>query len=367
MIKFLDLKRLHAPIQHELDEAIARVVASGWYIGGEEVDLFEEAFVHYLGVKHCVGCANGTDALELILRAYNIGPGDEVIVPAMTWVSDAEAVSLVGAQPVFADILENEYTIDPKSILGKITAKTKAIIAVHLYGLPCRMDEIMELAKTHGLVVIEDCAQAHGAEYKGTKVGGLGDVAAFSFYPTKNLGALGDAGAVTSNDPAVAARVRLLSNHGQPKRDQHLLVGKTSRLDPVQAAVLGVKLNHLDRWNGLRISNARYLQAALYGSILTVPSIPGGCEHVFHQFVIQLGGRDTFRRHLMMNGIETALHYPHALPQLPAYKQRGYTAGDFPMAEKLAREAVSLPILVDKSDLDRLVEGIKKAVRKDLT
>ena len=367
MIKFLDLEKFHAPILQELEEAVGRVVASGWYIGGEEVRFFEEDFARYLDVKHCIGCASGTDALELILRAYEIGPGDEVIVPAMTWVSDAEAVSLVGATPVFADILEGEYTLSPQALSKQITGKTKAIIAVHLYGLPCRMDEILALAKQHDLVVIEDCAQAHGAMYKGKKVGGLGVAAAFSFYPTKNLGALGDAGAVTCNDAGIAEKVRLISNHGQRKRDEHLVIGKTSRLDPIQAAVLRVKLNYLDRWNSLRISNAHYLQAALQDSPLTLPSMPNGCEHVFHQFVIQPGDRDTFRRCLMLNGIETAIHYPNALPQLPAFKQGGYAAGDFPMAEKLAREAVSLPILVNESDLDQLVEGIKGAVGKDLT
>ncbi len=363
MIKFLDLKALHAPIQDELSEAVQRVVASGWYIGGEEVRQFEEDFASYLKVGHCIGCASGTDALELILRAFGIGPGDEVIVPAMTWVSDAEAVKLVGATPVFADVLENEYTIDPRSISGQITERTRAIIAVHLYGLPCRMTEIMELAKKRDIKVIEDCAHSHGATLGGMKTGGLGDAAALSFYPTKNLGALGDAGAVTTNDPAVAEKIRLLSDHGQPTRDKHVLIGKTSRLDPIQAAVLNVKLKYLDQWNEVRASNARHFLEALQDTGLKLPYVPEGVTHVYHQFVIQSKQRNRLRDYLLTQGIETAIHYPKALPDLPIYNCERYRAGDFPVSERLSQTALSLPILAEASMQNHLVKQIKDTIK----
>ena len=363
MIKFLDLKALHAPIQDELSEAVQRVVASGWYIGGEEVRQFEEDFASYLKVGHCIGCASGTDALELILRAFGIGPGDEVIVPAMTWVSDAEVVKLVGATPVFADVLENEYTIDPRSISGQITERTGAIIAVHLYGLPCRMTEIIELAKKRDIKVIEDCAHSHGATLGGVKTGGLGDAAAFSFYPTKNLGALGDAGAVTTNDTAVAEKIRLLSDHGQPMRDEHMLIGKTSRLDPIQAAVLNVKLKYLDQWNEVRASNARHFLEALQDTGLKLPYVPEGVTHVYHQFVIQSKQRNRLRDYLLTQGIETAIHYPKALPDLPIYNCERYRSGDFPVSERLSQTALSLPILAEASMQNHLVKQIKDTIK----
>ncbi|MEM1408642.1 MAG: DegT/DnrJ/EryC1/StrS family aminotransferase, partial [Bacteroidota bacterium] len=355
MISLIDLNKLHGPIQKELDEALHRVVKSGWYIGGEEVEKFEASFAAYCRVQHCVGCASGTDALELILRAYEIGEGDEVIVPALTWVSNAEVVKKVGATPVFADV-DSSYTIHPGSIKSRLTSKTKALMAVHLYGQPCQMDEICELANTYKLILIEDCAQAHGATFNETKVGSLGHAAAFSFYPTKNLGAIGDAGCVTTNDKAVAEKIRLLANHGQKVRDVHVLSGATSRLDPIQAAVLGVKIKYLDQWNAKRQENANAYLQLLAGSEVVLPGIPKNTSHVFHQYVIRSENREVLRKKLIENNIQTAIHYPTPLNKMPFFGQEV----SCPNAEAFCDCVVSIPIFpsLSRSDLQTISEQL---------
>ncbi|MEO1096929.1 MAG: DegT/DnrJ/EryC1/StrS family aminotransferase [Bacteroidota bacterium] len=353
MISLIDLNKLHGSIQKELDEALHRVVKSGWYIGGEEVEKFEASFAAYCQVQHCVGCASGTDALELILRAYEIGEGDEVIVPALTWVSNAEVVKSVGATPVFADV-DNSYTIHPGSIRSRLTSKTKALIAVHLYGQPCRMDEISKLASENELVVIEDCAQAHGAKFYGTKVGSLGHAAAFSFYPTKNLGAMGDAGCVTTNNKAIAEKIRLLANHGQTVRDVHVLSGTTSRLDPMQAAVLDVKLKYLDQWNAKRRENANSYLQLLAGSEVGLPEITENTSHVFHQFVIRSENREGLRKKLEENNVQTAIHYPTPLNKMLFFGEEV----SCPNAEAFGESVVSIPIYpsLSLSDLQTISE-----------
>ncbi len=353
MVRLIDLKQLHSSIEEKLLGAVQRVIESGWYIGGEEVRSFEMAFAQYIGVEHCVGCANGTDALEIILRAYDIGPGDEVIVPAMTWVSDAEAVCLIGAKPIFADVLPNEYTLDPAQVLRLVNHNTKAIIAVHLYGMPCRMDELVELAGSRNLIVIEDCAQSHGAEYMKKKVGGIGHAAAFSFYPTKNLGALGDGGAITTNDPDLAHRVRLIADHGQPRRDEHVFLGRNSRLDPIQAAVLNVKLHYLDEWNGFRQKFASDYQQALNG-LYDFTRPVDGIKHVYHQFVVETENREQLRQKLDEAHIETGIHYPRPLNKMEYF-------GDYvscPNSEILSERILSLPVhpALDFSDVEHVVE-----------
>ncbi|MEM9300397.1 MAG: DegT/DnrJ/EryC1/StrS family aminotransferase, partial [Bacteroidota bacterium] len=357
MISLIDLNKLHGPIQKELDEAMHRVVKSGWYIGGEEVEKFEIAFARYCDVDHCIGCANGTDALELILKAYGIGYGDEVIVPSLTWVSNAEAVKTIGATPVFADV-DHRCTIDPESIKARLTSKTKAIMAVHLYGQPCRMDEILAPAKEHNVVVIEDCAQAHGAEFNGNKAGNLGDAAAFSFYPTKNLGAMGDAGCVTTNDPVIAEKVRLLANHGQTARDVHVFSGATSRLDPIQAAILDVKLKYLDEWNSKRQNNARFYLDALTNSELVLPKIMENTSHVFHQFVIGSTDRNELRKKLKENNIQTAVHYPTPLNKMEFF-------GDevsCPNSEEFCDRVVSIPVHpgLGRDELEFILDALNR-------
>ncbi|MEM8567254.1 MAG: DegT/DnrJ/EryC1/StrS family aminotransferase [Bacteroidota bacterium] len=355
MIPLVDLNKLHGPIQEELNEVIHSVVRSGWYIGGEEVEKFEASFAEYCQVKYCIGCANGTDALELILRAYDIGEGHEVIIPALTWVSDAEVVKNVGAKPVFADV-DNYYTISPESIRNRLTPRTKALIAVHLYGQSCDMDEIRKLAAEYNLIVIEDCAQAHGAKFNGTKVGGLGNAAAFSFYPTKNLGALGDAGCVTTNDSVIAKKIHLLANHGQKERDVHVLSGTTSRLDPIQAAVLYVKLKYLDQWNAKRQDNARFYVNELTGSEFILPKFQQNAFHVFHQFVIRSERRKAIREKLENNDIQTAIHYPTPLSNMPFF-------GNYrncPNAEAFSQSVFSIPVhpSLGLADIQRVSEQL---------
>jgi len=357
-VPFLDINKMHKPIQPELDEAIKSTVESGWYIGGDIVRNFENEFAKYLSVNHCVGCGSGTDALELILRALEIGPGDEVIVPSFTWVSDAEVVHMVGAKPVLADVEDEGHGLSVDSIKSKITTNTKAIIAVHLYGVPCDIKPIVELAKGHDLKVIEDCAQAHGATVNGSKVGGFGDAAAFSFYPTKNLGALGDAGAVVTNDSELAKKVRLLANHGQVVRDEHVLIGRNSRLDSLQAAVLSVKLKYLDQWNAERRRLAKlYIEQLKEIPSLQLPEYDD--EYVYHLFVIRTEKRDALKVFLEKEGIQTAIHYPKAIHQIGAYES---VASDLQYSEQAAAQVLSLPLYPGLSSED--VEFVAETIRR---
>jgi dTDP-4-amino-4,6-dideoxygalactose transaminase len=348
-IPFVDLYGQYLTIKLDIDRAIEEVIRESAYIGGKYVRQFEQEFAAYLGVDHCIGCANGTDAIELILKALGVGEGDEVIVPAATWISTSEAVTSVGATPVFVDVDLQFYTIDAAKIEEKITTRTKAIIAVHLYGLPCEMDDLMELSRRFGLYVIEDCAQAHGAIYRAKKVGTMGTASAFSFYPGKNLGAYGDAGCVVTNDEELAELVRMTANHGQQGKHNHLMEGRNSRLDGIQAAVLSAKLPHLDRWVDSRRSNAATYCEYLEGSPAQLPRAPHDSKHSYHLFVVQVPARDRLRTSLSELGIETSIHYPSPIPLLPAYEHLGHQARDFPIAANQAKRLLSLPMYPELS------------------
>lgn len=317
-VPFLDLKSHNGEQREEIIEAVARVVDSGWYVLGEEVEAFENEFAKYCEVDCCVGVGNGLDALHLVLRAYGIGEGDEVIVPSNTFIATWLAVSHAGARPVQVDPNDTTYNIDPEQIERAITKKTKAIIAVHLYGQPADIDPIMVLAEKHGLKVIEDAAQAHGARYKGRRVGSIGHAACFSFYPGKNLGALGDGGAVTTNDAQIAEKVRLLGNYGSRIKYHHEVKGFNSRLDEIQAAVLRVKLKKLDQWNACRSAIAKRYSEGLSGNIV-LPAVPEWAKPVWHLYVVQTSKRDEVRNRLKKEMISTMIHYPVSPGNSEAY------------------------------------------------
>lgn len=342
-IPFLDLGQTYQELKAELDTAVQRVMSSGWYIHGEEVEAFEAEFAEYCDSKYCIGTANGLDALHLILRGYGIGPGDEVIVPSHTFIATWLAVTLTGATPVPVEPLDDgSYNISSEQIDLAITRKTKAVVPVHLYGRPADMTAIMRISAKHNLKVVEDAAQAHGARYQGRRTGALGDAAAFSFYPGKNLGAFGDAGAITTNDTELAKRVHSLRNYGSTVKYVHDVVGLNSRLDSIQAAMLRVKLRHLDAWNARRISLAECYRRSLYGTKVSLPAITDGFESVYHLFVICTPQRNTLQTRLRDNGIETLIHYP-----IPPHKQEAYRSMQsysLPLAERLSREVLSLPI-----------------------
>ncbi len=362
-VQFVDLKAQYESIKAEIDQAMSSVIESTSFIGGPIVSKFEEGFAKYLGVKNCVGCANGTDSMEIILKAMGIGLGDEVLVPANSWISTAEVVNNVGAEPVFVDVIEEEYTIDPALIQKVITPKTKAIIPVHLFGLPARMPEIMEIANSHQIKVIEDCAQAHGASLNGQKVGTFGHAASFSFYPGKNLGAYGDAGGIVTNDDDLAKDCRMLGNHGQLSKHDHQIVGRNSRMDTMQAAILSVKLAHLDNWLAQRQKVAGWYQSELNSSIIK-PFTPPKSEHVFHLFVIRSEKREVLRSLFSENGIGHAIHYPTPLPLVDAYGYKSHSAKDFPVAFKLSQEIISLPLFPEMSKeqvvaVSTIVNGVK--------
>lgn len=348
-IPFVDLKAQYHSIRSEIDAAMQQVMEQTAFIGGNNsfVQQFEQAFARYLGSAHVVSCANGTDSLEILLKAYGIGPGDEVLVPAMSWISTSEVVSAVGAKPVFVDIDPVYYTLDPAKLEGAISARTKAIIPVHLYGQPADMDPILDFAHANQLVVIEDCAQAHGALYKGQMVGTIGDAASFSFYPGKNLGAYGDAGGIATNNEQIATICRMLANHGQQGKHNHILEGRNSRLDGLQAAVLSTKLPHLPQWTKQRQQHAQTYTSLLQHPSVVPPTVRPNCAHVFHLYVVQVPDRVALARVLKEKGIETAVHYPTALPFLPCYQQYGHTAADFPVAAAFQQSILSLPMYAE--------------------
>jgi dTDP-4-amino-4,6-dideoxygalactose transaminase len=343
-VPFLDLKQAYLEIKQELDEAYQRVMNSGWYILGEEVRAFEQKFAAYCETKHCVGVGNCLDALHLILRAYDVGDGDEVIVPANTYIATWLAVSYAGATVVPVEPIERTYNIDPRLIEAAVTPRTKAIIAVHLYGQPADMDPIREVAQRHGLKVIEDAAQAHGARYKGRRAGSLGDAAGWSFYPGKNLGAYGDAGAITTDDDWLADRIRELHNYGSRVKYYNSCKGFNSRLDEMQAALLRVKLKRLDEWNARRSKVAASYLELLEGADLVLPVVAEVAEPVWHQFVIRTARRDELQEHLARAGINTLIHYPVPPHLQDAYGEMALTKGTFPITEAIHREVISLPI-----------------------
>ncbi|MEN8151345.1 MAG: DegT/DnrJ/EryC1/StrS family aminotransferase [Planctomycetota bacterium] len=355
-IPFVDLAAQMRPLRAEIDRAIAGCIDGCRFIGGEPVARFEEEFAAWLGVDHCVGCANGTDALELMLAAFDIGLGDEVVVPALTWISTAEAVSRVGATPVFVEVDPVYFHLDAGAAEAAITPRTKALLPVHLYGQAADLPELRKLADAHGLRLLEDAAQAHGAAIDGAKAGTVGHAAAFSFYPGKNLGALGDAGCVVTNDPEAAARVRRLANHGQAgEKHVHRVVGRNSRLDAVQAAVLSVKLPHVDGWNAARRERAAWYAGRLADSTVTLPVARPGAEHVWHLYVIRHPDRDGLRDHLAKAGVSTAVHYPTPLPLTPAYAAAAGPAESWAAARRLQGRILSLPMY---PELDRESVGI---------
>jgi dTDP-4-amino-4,6-dideoxygalactose transaminase len=364
-VPFVDLRAQYRSIHGEIDSAIQGVIDATSFIGGPAVRRFEEAFAGWLGAGECVGCANGTDAIELVLRAWGIGQGDEVVVPAFTWISTAEAVSNIGAKPVFADTLARKYTVDPASVRSRITPRTRAIIPVHLYGLPADMDAILAVARDHGLKVLEDAAQAHGATYRGRRVGTLGDAATFSFYPGKNLGAYGDAGCVVTRDAELARQLRRLSNHGQLQKHDHQIEGRNSRLDAMQAAILAAKLPHLDAWNEARRRHAERYSERLRASGLAPAAPPPESTHVFHVYAVEVPERDRVMSNLREHGVETAVHYPRALPEVPAYVKLGHDPKTCPVAVASAARVLSLPMFAELTEeaIDFVCSRLEEAVR----
>ncbi|NDV13298.1 DegT/DnrJ/EryC1/StrS family aminotransferase [Crenobacter caeni] len=343
-ITFLDLKAINLAHRDELKAAFERVLDSGWYILGQEVKAFEQEFADYCGTPHAVGVSNGLDALHLILRAWGIGEGDEVIVPSNTYIATWLAATYAGATPVPVEPDEATCNIDPARIEAAITPRTRAIIAVHLYGQPADMDAIMAIADRHGLKVIEDAAQAHGALYKGRKVGSLGHAAGFSFYPGKNLGALGDAGAVTTHDAALADKVRVLANYGSQQKYHNELQGFNCRLDELQAALLRVKLPHLDAETRRRQEIAAQYQQGLQDCSLTLPTVLADTTPVWHLYVVRSAKRDELQQQLAAHGIGTMIHYPIPPHLQPAYAGLAYRQGDFPIAERIHQQVLSLPM-----------------------
>ena len=364
-VPFLDLRAAHAEIEAQLEEAFRRVVRSGWYILGEEVEHFESEFAAYCGAKYCVGVGNGLEALHLILRAYGVSRGDEVIVPSNTYIATWLAASECGARPVPVEPDERTYNIDPARIEAAISSHTRAIIAVHLYGLPADMAAIRSVASKRGIKVIEDAAQAHGARYRGKRAGALADAAGFSFYPTKNLGALGDGGAVTTDDAALADRIRLLRNYGSRQKYRNETKGCNSRLDELQAAILREKLRLLDQWNERRRSIARRYVEGLAGLSLVLPHVPPGCECIWHVFVVRSAQRERLASRLEAAGIGTLIHYPIPPHLQPAYVELGLGAGSFPISEAIHREVLSLPMWPQMSDAqaDFVIAGVRSALQ----
>jgi dTDP-4-amino-4,6-dideoxygalactose transaminase len=348
-IPFFDLTRQTRQIRLDLDEAINNVLNHGSFILGEELRLFESEFAGFCGVAVVVGVASGSDALQIALRALEIGSGDEVITVSHTSVATVAAIELVGARPVLADIDPARYTLDPGKLEPLITKRTRAIIPVHLYGCPADLHPILAIAARYGLRVIEDCAQAHGARYHGKPVGSWGDLGAFSFYPTKNLGTFGDAGAVTTNDPDLAERVRLLRQHGWQTRYVSSLKGLNSRLDELQAAILRVKLRYLDGWNDRRRQLAGLYTNLLSGQGIALPYQPDDSLHVFHQYTIRSAERDDLRAFLKSRGINTLVHYPIPVHLQPAYLDLGYPEGNLPASESAANQVLSLPLFPELS------------------
>lgn len=363
-MQFLDLKAQYATIKDEVRQAIDSVLESQHFILGEEVQRLEEELAQYLDVPAAVGCASGSDALYLALLALQIGPGDEIITTPFTFVATAGAIARTGAKPVFVDILPDSFNINPSAIASAVTPRTKAIIPVHLFGLAAELKSILAVAREHGLAVIEDAAQSIGATYDGRQTGTFGLFGCFSFFPSKNLGCFGDGGLITTTDPQLADRLKLLRAHGSRKKYQYEIIGTNSRLDALQAAILRVKLRHLDAW-----AKARQRHAASYrvlcadyalNEVVVAPSCPTNSTHVYNQFVIRVPQREALRSHLQKNGIPTDVYYPSPLHVQPAFAYLGYGRGSFPVAEKASEEVLALPVYPEltEQDQDRIVSTI---------
>jgi dTDP-4-amino-4,6-dideoxygalactose transaminase len=360
LVPFANLHAQYLSIKEEIDGAIRQVLEGGQFIGGSWVEEFSEAFSRLHGVKHCIPVASGTDALYIPLKMMGIGPGDEVITPANSWISSASCISQCGATPVFVDCEPGFFTLDPAKLEALVTPRTRALIPVHLYGQPADMDPLLEIASRHQLLVLEDCAQAHLSRYKGRLCGTMGQAAAFSFYPTKNLGALGDAGCILTNDDALAEKCRLYANMGGLRTQQ--MEGINSRMDTLQAALLLAKLPHLSAWNGARLRISQYYGELLANSDLTLPPVREGCTHTFHLYVVRSRQRNPLKAYLEEKSIGTAIHYPTLLPLLPAYAQLGHRVADFPVAAGYQEELLSLPMYPELSNEE--IEYISSSVRK---
>jgi dTDP-4-amino-4,6-dideoxygalactose transaminase len=364
-VPFLDLKSHHAPLRRELNDAINEVIDECAFAGGPFVERFETDFAAYCDCPHAVGLGSGTEALWLCLLALGIGSGDDVITVPNTFMATAEAITYCGARPVFADVDERTYTMDPSALEKAITPKTKAIIPVHLFGQPADMDPILEIARKYGLFVIEDACQAHGADYKGRKTGTLADAACFSFYPGKNLGAFGEAGAVVTRNAGLEEKIRVLREHGQVRKYYHSMIGWNCRMDGIQAAVLRVKLRHLKKFTELRRSHAAKYDRALMGTDdLTPPWHAAWVRHVYHIYAIRVPNRDKVMRLLAEKGVGSGVHYPVPVHLQEAYRSLGYQRGSFPVAERCATEFLSLPMFPEltSTQIEVVVQAVKEAV-----
>ena len=361
MIPYVDLQSQYQAIKPEIDAAVLKVLASAQFILGDEVAAFEREFAAYCGAKEAVALNSGTSALHAALLAAGIGAGDEVITVPFTFVATAATIVYAGARPVFVDIDPQTYTMAPGQIEQAITPRTRAIMPVHLYGHPADMNPILDIARRRGLLVVEDAAQAHGAEYQGRRCGSMGDMAGFSFYPGKNLGAYGEGGALTTNDPALARKVRLLRNWGEERRYEHAIKAYNSRMDGIQGAILRVKLRYLETWTDQRRAHATAYRQLLAEAGIGTPAERPDCRHVYHVFAVRLRQRDATREQLQAAGIHTGVHYPIPVHLQPAYQDLGYRAGDFPVSEAVAREVLSLPIYPELTPAQ--LETVAQAVR----
>jgi dTDP-4-amino-4,6-dideoxygalactose transaminase len=367
-VPFLDLRAQHAPLLPALSRAVEAVIADAAFILGPAVERFERAFADYLGARHCVGLNNGTSALHLALLACGVGPGDEVITTPHTWISTAWGISYVGAKPVFADIDPATFTLDPEQVKRAITPRTRAILPVHLYGQAADLGRLMALANEHGLALIEDAAQAHGAMFGGKRVGTIGRAGCFSFYPGKNLGACGEAGAVVTDDDAIATRIRQLRDHAQAGRHNHVEIGYNMRMEGVQGAVLSEKLPHLEAWTAARRRHAAQYRERLAGTPkLRLPECPHPLGHVWHLYVVLLEGvdRDALRGRLADRGIQTGVHYPVPVPSQPAYSYLGHGPRDFPVAERVMSSCLSLPMFPELTE--EQIDYVATVLREELT
>ncbi|MEO8087596.1 MAG: DegT/DnrJ/EryC1/StrS family aminotransferase [Bacteroidota bacterium] len=362
-VPFVDLRAQYHSLKKEIDNAIFSVIEDSEFIKGKYVAAFEKEFALAYGVRHCIGVANGTDAIYIVLKMLGIGEGDEVITVANSWISSSETITQAGARAVFVDTEPDFYSIDTTKIEEKITPKTRAIIPVHLYGQPAEVDKIKAICEKHKLVMIEDCSQSHFAQINGQTVGSFGLASTFSFYPGKNLGAYGDAGAVITNDDELARKVRMYSNHGALVKHQHEMEGINSRLDGMHAAILSAKLPYIKKWNEMRFKNALYMNDSLAGiKGIETPKIRKNSSHIFHLYVVKADQRNELQKYLKENGIETAVHYPTPLPLLPAYKYLGLTASDFPVTSLNQEKILSLPMYpeLSKEQMDYIVHCVKK-------
>ena len=362
-VTFVDLEAQYRSVKKEMDAAIHRILDNTAFIGGKEVDEFEKNFAELYGVNYCIPVGNGTDSLYIIMKMLGIGPGDEVITPANSWISSSETITQTGAKPIFADIEEDYFTINPNHIEGLVTEKTKAIMPVHLFGQMCDMAAIMNIARKHNLYVIEDCAQSHFSEFKGNRAGVIGDAGSFSFYPGKNLGAYGDAGAIISNNEELAEKCKKFARHGALKKHEHEMEGINSRLDGIQAAVLNVKLPHILKWTEQRIQNAELYHQYLSGiSAINLPKIRKNTKHTFHLYVIRAQRRDELAEYLNEKGVANAIHYPKILPNLPAYSYLNFNKKNFPVASKYESQILSLPIYPELNE--KMIEYVAKQIKE---